>query len=206
MKKLLFISVMLFTLISHSQELNETKNGYTEVVDVKLTKKDIYQKINEWIAVNYKSAQDVIQLNTEDKVIIKGNYALILSNNSFRVHNSLTFSIKENKYKVDLMPNNITTSAFKLGDKQAQQIMSTYAPEKLDKKTHNKNFTKNNVIRFKANGWSDKKIKRKFLDKPIDEKFYNEYLKDKLNWDKSIKATFQSIKSYINQSNSDEHW
>jgi len=206
MKKLLFISVMLFTLIGYSQELNETKNGYTEVVDVKLTKKDIYQKINEWIAVNYKSAQDVIQLNTEDKVIIKGNYVLVLSNNSFRVHNSLIFSIRDNKYKVDLMLNNITTSAFKLGDKQAQQIMSTYSPKKFDRNTYNKFSRKIGVSNLKALGWSDKKIKRKFLDKPLDENLFNNYLKDKLNWDKSIKATFQSIKSYINQSNSDDDW
>tara|TARA_B100000787_G_C16112391_1_gene258678 strand:- start:212 stop:832 length:621 start_codon:yes stop_codon:yes gene_type:complete len=206
MKKLLFISVMLFTLTSYSQVLNKEKNGYTEVVDVKLTKIGIYQKINEWIAVNYKSAQDVIQLNTEDKIIIKGNYVLILSNNSFRVHNSLTFSIRDNKYKVDLMLNNITTSDFKLSDVQSQQIMNTYSPKKLDKNTHNKDFTKNNVARFKSFGWSDKKIKRKFLDKPIDEKFYDDYLKDKLNWDKSVEATFQSIKTYISQSNSSDDW
>jgi len=67
MKNLLFMSVMLFTLISYSQMLNKEKNGYTKVINTELSKKQIYQKLNEWIATNYKSAKDVIQLNTEKK-------------------------------------------------------------------------------------------------------------------------------------------
>ncbi len=83
MKKLLFTLAILISFEGYSQEINKTNDGYTEVVDVALTKKEIHQKINEWIAVNYKSAQDVIQLNTEDKVITKGNFiAFCLSNSS----------------------------------------------------------------------------------------------------------------------------
>jgi hypothetical protein len=197
---------MILSTISINAQLKNENVVHSEVIEVELSKKNIYQKINEWIAVNYKSAKDVIQLNTEDKIIIKGNYIQIILNNSFRIHHSLTFSIRDNKYKIDLIPNDITTSAFKLLDNQAQQILDVYAPEKLDRDAYNKIFIKNNVTVFKSIGWSDKKIKRKFLDKPLDEKFFNEYLENKSNWDKSIEATFQSIKSYISQSNSSDDW
>jgi hypothetical protein len=206
MKKLILLLIMILSTISINAQLKNENVVHSEVIEVELSKKNIYQKINEWIAVNYKSAKDVIQLNTEDKIIIKGNYIQIILNNSFRIHHSLTFSIRDNKYKIDLIPNDITTSAFKLLDNQAQQILDVYAPEKLDRDAYNKIFIKNNVTVFKSIGWSDKKIKRKFLDKPLDEKFFNEYLENKSNWDKSIEATFQSIKSYISQSNSSDDW
>jgi hypothetical protein len=74
MKNLLFL-LLLIPLVSFGQKLNKDSNGYTEVIEVELSKKDIHQKINEWIAINYKSAQDVIQLNTVDKIVTKGNYS-----------------------------------------------------------------------------------------------------------------------------------
>ena len=77
MKKLLFTLVLLISFGSYSQEINKTNDGYTEVVEVELTKKEIHQKLNEWIVINYKSAKDVIQLNTEDKIIIKGKKNII---------------------------------------------------------------------------------------------------------------------------------
>jgi hypothetical protein len=63
MKKLILL-LLFIPLVSFGQKLNKDSNGYTEVIEVELSKKDIHQKINEWIAINYKSAQDVIQLNT----------------------------------------------------------------------------------------------------------------------------------------------
>jgi hypothetical protein len=74
MKNLLFL-LLFIPLVSFGQKLNKDSNGYTEVIEVELSKKDIHQKINEWIAINYKSAQDVIQLNTVDKIVTKGNYS-----------------------------------------------------------------------------------------------------------------------------------
>ena len=65
---------MFIPLITFGQELNKDSNGYSEVVEVELTKKEIHQKAIEWVALNYKSANDVIQLNTEDKLVLKGNY------------------------------------------------------------------------------------------------------------------------------------
>ena len=116
MKKLLFTLVLLISFGSYSQEINKTNDGYTEVVEVELTKQEIHQKVNEWIAINYKSAQDVIQLNTEDKVILKGNFSADFRIQNFtftyRIHNSLTFSIRDNKFKIDLVPNRASYEGF----------------------------------------------------------------------------------------------
>ena len=62
MKNLLFL-LLFIPLVSFGQKLNKDSNGYTEVIEVELSKKDIHQKINEWVGLNYKSAQDVIQLD-----------------------------------------------------------------------------------------------------------------------------------------------
>ena len=102
-KHIYLFLIVLISLSVNAQEINKTNDGYTEVVDVKLTKKEIQQKVNEWIAVNYKSANDVIQLNTEDKVIAKGNFLVNLSADKYvttlRINNTLSFSIRNNKYK-----------------------------------------------------------------------------------------------------------
>ena len=50
MKKLILL--LFIPLVSFGQELNKTNDGYTEVVDIELSKKEIYQKVNEWVALN----------------------------------------------------------------------------------------------------------------------------------------------------------
>ena len=123
MKKLLFMSVMLFTLISYSQMLNKEKNGYTKVINTELSKKEIYQKLNEWIATNYKSAKDVIQLNTEEKIITKGNFSVTFNVSKYvfiySINNSLTFSIREKKFKIDLIPNSMSYNGSEVGGIEA---------------------------------------------------------------------------------------
>ena len=108
MKKLIILLVFI-PLVSFGQKLNNNSDGYTEVIEVALTKKEIHQKLSEWIALNYKSANDVIQLNTEDKIVLKGNYTFNSPlSGAFGIRNTTTFSIRDNKYKIDLIP----TSAF----------------------------------------------------------------------------------------------
>ena len=72
-KSIILIALFLIPLITLSQSVNENKDGFTEVIEVELSKEEIYNKIKEWVAINYKSAQDVIQLDSKDKIIIKGN-------------------------------------------------------------------------------------------------------------------------------------
>ena len=62
MKKYLFL-LLFIPLMSIGQSINKTNDGYTEVVEVELTKQQIHQKLNEWIAFTYKSANDVLLSN-----------------------------------------------------------------------------------------------------------------------------------------------
>ena len=107
MKKLLLL--LLLPLIGYGQDINKQSNGYTKVVDVEMTKNKIYTKAKEWIVVNYKSANDVIQLDTEDKIILKGNFSFVdpLNGDDLGVRHTTTISIRNNKYKIDLIPTSI---------------------------------------------------------------------------------------------------
>lgn len=193
----------------YSQEINKTNDAYTEVVEVELTKKEIHQKVIEWIALNYKSAKDVIQLDTEDKVIIKGNYTLLYpGGNAYGIRNTTTFSIRENKYKIDLIP----TSAFiKSTMKDAlpsfiKQFFVDAAPTfEVFKPWHRKRVVKI----WQNEGRSDKRI-QKLIKKHITEDAQKELFENRQaifsNWNNSIKSTFQSIKDYVSQSNTDDDW
>ena len=112
MKTLFLTSALLISVLGYTQEINKTNDGYQEVVDVELSQKEIHQKINEWVALNYKSAQDVIQLNTEDAIILKGNFSVNFRVQTisviYRINNTLKFSIRDGKYKVDLVPNSLS--------------------------------------------------------------------------------------------------
>ena len=76
MKKLLLLSVLLIFAYSSAQKINKNGDGYFEVYQTDLTIKEANQKAVEWIAVNYKSAKNVIELDTESKIILKGNFLI----------------------------------------------------------------------------------------------------------------------------------
>ena len=51
MKKLLTIIAVLFiTANAYAQEINETNDGLTHVVNVELSQDEIYAKVSEWLA------------------------------------------------------------------------------------------------------------------------------------------------------------
>ena len=226
-KNLLFL-LLFIPLMSIGQSINKTNDGYTEVVEVELTKQEIHQKINEWIAINYKSAQDVIQLNTEDKVILKGNFSADFRIQNFtftyRIHNSLTFSIRDNKFKIDLVPNRAsyegfsTSSATTIG-KDVDFFISQYLHPEYNKDDFLVSSKSAARKTFMSMGFSEKKI-QKLIEIYSKETRYKEiavvyqqdligydaYLLNKSTWDNNIISRFTSIKDYVAQSNSDDDW
>jgi hypothetical protein len=68
-------------------------------------KEFLYSQLNEWIALKYRSAKDVIQLNDKENgiIIVKGIFANIefagLAGNRDVLH-SITFKIKDGKMRV----------------------------------------------------------------------------------------------------------
>lgn len=203
MKKLILLLVIIISTTSI-----KAQEKISKVVEVELTKKEIHQKINEWVAINYKSANDVIQLNTEDKIIVKGNHKVILSKNVFRVHNSLTFSIRDNKYKIDLSVNDVSTTAFKMSPNQNTKIINSYSPKTLSKEEYDVVSMDKIVTYYKSIGWSDKKINKKFTSKPydVDGTEYKSYIDNKTSWDTTISSTLQGIEDYVSNSDSNDDW
>lgn len=79
---LLTIALAIATLAASAQtlELDATTGKYkvqaVEELSQDLTKDQLFAKAKQWIALNYKSANDVIQLadENEGKIICKGNF------------------------------------------------------------------------------------------------------------------------------------
>ena len=203
------IIALLITFKGYSQQVNKTNDGYTEVVEVELSKKEIHQKLYEWIAVNYKSANAVVQLNTEDKLIVKGNFTLNMTaqKNTFlyRINNTLSFSIRDNKYKIDIAPTGISYNGGATMD--ISLYLSKFLPKLLTKDEFLVIYNNNARKSFASMGYSEKKIEKymKSLSK-ANKSLYEEYLKNKSNWDNAINSTFKSIRDYVNKSNTEEDW
>ena len=208
MKKVLLL-LMFIPLITFGQELNKDSNGYSEVVEVELTKKEIHQKAIEWVALNYKSANDVIQLNTEDKLVLKGNYTFTYpTGEAYIIRNTTTISIRENKYKIDLIP---TSAAIKKTMKDAlPTFMQQFFVDKVPTFELYKPYHRNNVLKiYKNMGYSEKRA-LKLADKNITDEAQKESFEGRqaifANWNNSIESTFTSIKDYVAKSDSDDDW
>ena len=208
MKKLILL-LLFIPLVSFGQKINKDSNGYTEVVEVELSKKDIHQKINEWIALNYKSAQDVIQLNKEYKLVIKGNFTFstaYLQGLTYGVRNTLTFSIRDNKFKIDLTP----TSMFDKSTMKDSPLpdLKQYMKEIQDEEEFKIIFRRNVITRVQNTyDYSDKKTIKNIDNQLTSEflsKLYNEKKQTFANWDKAIESTFKSIKDYVSKSEDDD--
>lgn len=112
MRKLFILIITLFSLTLSSQEINKIGNGFTEIVKIdSLSKSKIYSRAKSWIALNYKSANDVIQLDSADEIIVKGNFE-ITNNVRYNIksiyYHTLILAFKEGRYKVDLVLNSMS--------------------------------------------------------------------------------------------------
>jgi len=107
MKKLLFLSLLLLafsTTYGQSLVLDTITGKYksTGIVQVDSLKKDIiFSKTKEWIALNYKSSKDVIQLSDKEnsKIILKGAFLANLFMKEGWIEHSLVFDFKDGKFR-----------------------------------------------------------------------------------------------------------
>jgi hypothetical protein len=203
MKKKISISVFLFlTPLMFSQQLTESGKEYSEIVEVEFKKDAIYQKIKEWISLTYKSSNDVLQLDTENKLITKSNMVVkILAYEykfDYRISFTMVFSIKENRYKIDLTPTGIESVAYPdqdIGSAMLEMFMTKDVLLEENYLVLSKEMAYNT---FKKMGWSDKKS-MKALKKNEDSfvKEYNSYKINKANFDVEIKSLYTSVKNAI---------
>lgn len=108
MKKTLLIILVVLPTIIYSQFKIDTLNSegsFSKVYDVKLSKEQLRQKSLEWIALSFKDSNEVIKLNTDDKVIAKGYFDVEILSRGYKLKQKVYFVIevafKEAKYKLD---------------------------------------------------------------------------------------------------------
>lgn len=108
MKKILSIIAFVVPTIIYSQFKIDTLNSeayFSKVYDVELSKEQLHQKSLEWIALNFKDSNEVIKLNTIEKVIAKGFFNIEIFSSGYKlkqkVYSVIEVSFKEAKYKLD---------------------------------------------------------------------------------------------------------
>lgn len=83
-----------------------SKFQYQDVVilDSTVSKSDIYSYCKAWIAINYKQAKDVIQLDdsTSGKIIVKGNIPITYYTSAAWVNHMLIIEMKDGRYRYTL--------------------------------------------------------------------------------------------------------
>ena len=200
---LLFVT-SLFQL--NAQKINDDGNGYFEVYQTDLTIKEVNQKVVEWVSENYKSAKDVIELNTESKIILKGNFLIDMKvknlNVNYRVSNTLTFSFRDGRYKIDLVPKRISYNGTDVDATQFSQFITNETMSKEYYTEYSIQAAKNSFIKM---GYSDKKS-QKMVNKyvmPLADINYKNYIDNRKEWEYSIKTTFKSIDDFVNIVNDD---
>jgi hypothetical protein len=117
MKKLLFL-LLFMPGIANAQEFTNNSKSIIGVFEVKdKTKSQIFSSINKWIAINYNSSKNVVQMSDLESgtIIVKGindiqqkSYGNILYPNMKNIPEYVTvnynhmieINIKDNKYRI----------------------------------------------------------------------------------------------------------
>ena len=206
MRNLLLLLFVTSVFQLNAQKINDDGNGYFEVYKTELTIKEANQKVIEWIAENYKSTKDVVQLSTEKKIILKGNFLVPMKANdlsvNYRVHKTLTFSFRDGRYKIDLVPKRISYNGTDVDATQFSQFITDETMSKEYYTEYSIQAAKNSFIKM---GYSDKKS-QKMVNKyvlPLADINYKNYIDNRKEWEYSIKTTFKSIDDFVNSVNDD---
>lgn len=113
--KRFFIALMLcfISVTCFSQEIkviSDTFPTYQGVVTTKIPAKDLYTKAKLWIAENFKSANDVIQLDSPEtgSIICKGIYVQNAGTlTEFRGHFTFKIEAKDNRFRYTITVTDI---------------------------------------------------------------------------------------------------
>lgn len=201
----------MFKISAFAQSYDAEINGKTLVMNVDNSKaNEIQSKILAWVALNYKSANDVLQHNSQDKIIAKGNF-VIDSNKPFTdlfnrivylpahiiFDHTLIVSIKDYKCKVDIsfpekvkMLNYLNTDwFFNINEYTLLNEFTIENQYEIAKK--NLNAQNNN---------NEKKVNKKFdsLKKYLDANFVHEK-EVSTGINNKINAIFSSLQDYLNK-------
>jgi len=104
--RIIFISLLFLSCLftTNAQNLiKQDSNGvyfFREILENDFSKDENYNKVKSYIAINYKSLKDVIQLDTKDQIIVKGNFNISHTMTTHTIHHTLTIDIKDKKIRI----------------------------------------------------------------------------------------------------------
>lgn len=190
---LLTLTLAFFSISAFTQE-------YSKVITVEGTSAErSYQLTKEWIALTYNSAQDVIQLDTPTKVIVKGKLTLPSQMagmaNNWLIDNTITIAFKDDRFKMDVEVGRFTNAAYP----QMNFPLPDYYLQKVDKQT------------YFSEMWEDQNIRnagpklRATTEKKYGDQYYAQYLKDFDYYNLMINNLFTSLQAYVLE-NSEDDW
>ena len=113
-----FIFVLMTSLNCYAQEYSLEEKTIKGVFDTEgKSRTEIFASINKWIALNYNSAQNVVQLNDKESgnIIVKGINEAVYKNvmkelypknkfmqefSTIKFNHTVEINIKDNKYRI----------------------------------------------------------------------------------------------------------
>ena len=204
MKKIvLSLFALSFSISIYAQEYT----SYSKVIQMEgKSISEIHQVINEWIALSYNSAQNVIQLNTEEKIIIKAKssieYKFINQYEPLLYYLSytITIAIREGRFKFDVNYQDFKRNT--LPEYQMYNLIDVLSP------TKSMNAILENYRQWMATyGFKPKLIEKEIKLKGGIETIYQDYVNlSELAKQKPI-TLLNSIESYVNNpSNEEDDW
>lgn len=210
MKKIILL--LLISFLSYSQEQKD--NGYFKVFQTTKSNSEVYQKAKEWTAITFKSAQNVIQLDKEEKIILKGNlpytsFSYInnkISPTSFKGEFMMTVAIREGRYKVDVDFDGSTWAEsypqFKNEWSKLDFLWKNTSKEELLSKSLKQFDVEEKPYGISKKAWA--KARQEMIDNFNNT--YKAYLMTKESLDEQILLIFNSLSGYIDKETTEEDW
>lgn len=99
------MAIATLTVSAQSIELDATTGKYqtqsVEELSSELSKDELFDKAKQWIALNYKSADDVIQLADKEngKIICRGNFSTNLFMKKGWIEHTMILDFKDGKMR-----------------------------------------------------------------------------------------------------------
>ncbi|WP_430466511.1 DUF4468 domain-containing protein [Winogradskyella ouciana] len=134
-----FLIIALTAFKSNSKELDYEEKTITGIYELEgKTKTEIFSAINKWIALNYNSAKNVVQLNDKESgtIIVKGINEAVYKNvmkemypknkymqeyNTVQFNHTIEINIKDNRYRIIYHLTDIITPTAVAGYNVEQQ-------------------------------------------------------------------------------------
>jgi len=213
-----FIIVLMTSLNHHSQEYKLKDKTIAGVFETEgKTKSEKFSSINKWIALNYNSAQNVVQLNDKESgnIIVKGINEAVYKNvmkelypknkyiqefNTVKFNHTLEINVKDNKFRIIYTLTDIITPEPIAGYNLESQYnmmfdMIDFTGLKQEKIDNYNNYIeklwKKSMIRKK------KRTKFKEMTKPTFEEMNKGVIE-------SIKSTMFSVEKSVSSTKKDD--